>query len=177
MSKPFLSALFAFSLVAAVPVAHAGDEAKKADASKKSSTCTIDIKKGDLIAQGKNLVVEGKDSVRDAMAFDGDVVVRAGATVNKVAAIRGKVTVEAGARVSGDVSAIGGNVHIQKGATVAGDVNAIGGRIQADEGATIAGEKNELTLNINGEELISKLIGNVITGTGTTQCQVRITEE
>jgi NDP-sugar pyrophosphorylase family protein len=176
MSKPVLSALVAFSLVA-VPIAHAGDDAQKADTASKSSTCTISVKKGDLVAQGKNLVVEGQDSVRDAMAFDGNVVVRAGATVNKVAAVRGKVTVEAGARVSGDVSAIGGDVHIQKGATIAGDVNAIGGKIQADEGSTIAGEKNQLSININGEEFIGKLLGNIINGTGSTRCQVRITEE
>jgi carbonic anhydrase/acetyltransferase-like protein (isoleucine patch superfamily) len=177
MSKPLLSALVAFSLVAVPVAAHAGDEAKKADPAKKSSTCTISIKQGDLIAQGKNLVVEGQDSVRDALAFDGNVVVRAGATVNKVAAVRGKVTVEAGARVAGDVSAVGGDVHIQKGATIAGDVNVIGGKLQVDEGSTIAGEKNHLSININGEEFISKLIGDIITGTGTTQCQVRITEE
>jgi len=94
-----------------------------------------------------------------------------------VAAVRGKVTVEAGARVAGDVSAVGGDVHIQKGATIAGDVNVIGGKLQVDEGSTIAGEKNHLSININGEEFISKLIGNIISGTGTTQCQVRITEE
>jgi hypothetical protein len=171
MSKPFLSALVAASLVA-VPVA-----ARAEDGAKKPSTCTISVKKGDLVSQGKTLVVEGKDSVRDAVAIDGDVVVRAGATVNKVVALRGKVTVEAGARVSGDVSAIGGDVLLQKGATVAGDVTAIGGKIQADEGTTIAGEKNQLSININGEELFGKLIGGLVSGTTRGQCEVRLTEE
>ena len=175
MSKPLLSALAVLSLLA-VPAAYAGDDAKK-EAKAKDEKCTISVKKGDLVSQGKDLVIEGKQTVRDAVAIDGNVIVRAGSTVNDVAALRGKVTVEAGARVSGDVSAIGGNVHIQKGATIAGDVNAIGGSIQVDEGATIAGEKNQLSININGEELFTNLIGKAISGKGSRNCELRITEE
>ncbi|HEX8437945.1 hypothetical protein [Archangium sp.] len=175
MSKPLLSALVAFSLVALPVAARAGDDAKKADKAEKSQ-CTISVKKGDLVAKGKTLIVEGQDAVRDALALDGDVVVRASATVNKVTAVRGKVTVEAGARVSGDVSALGGDVHIKKGATVAGKVSAIGGRVRADEGATIAGEKTELNINVNGEELVTKFLGGLDMGKDT-QCEVRVTEE
>jgi NDP-sugar pyrophosphorylase family protein len=172
MSKPLLSALVAFSLVTLPVAARAGDDAKKGD----KSHCTISVKKGDLVAKGKTLIVEGQGAVRDALAIDGDVVVRAGATVNKVSALRGKVTVEAGARVSGDVSALGGDVHIKKGATVVGNVNAIGGKVQIDEGATVAGEKNQLTINVNGEELVTKLLGGLDMGKDT-QCEFRITEE
>jgi carbonic anhydrase/acetyltransferase-like protein (isoleucine patch superfamily) len=172
MSKPLLSALVAFSMVALPVSARAGDDAKKAD----TSDCTISVNKGDLVSKGKTLVVEGQGALRNALAIDGDVVVRAGATVNKVSAIRGKVTVEAGARVSGDVSALGGNVHIQKGATVVGNVNAIGGKVQVDEGATIAGEKNQLTINLNGEELAIKLLDSLDMGKDT-QCELRVIEE
>jgi NDP-sugar pyrophosphorylase family protein len=175
MSKPFLSALVAFSLVALPVAARAGDDAKKADKAEKPK-CTISVKKGDLVAKGKTLIVEGQDAVRNALAIDGDVVVRAGATVNDVSALRGKVTVEAGARVSGDVSALGGDVHIKKGATVAGKVNAIGGKAQVDEGATVAGEKNQLTINVNGEELVTKLLGGLDLGKDS-QCEIRVTEE
>ncbi|HEY0093252.1 MAG TPA: hypothetical protein VGB96_02965, partial [Archangium sp.] len=108
---------------------------------------------------------------------DGDVVVRAGATVNDVVSIRGKVTVEAGARVSGDVTAINGNVHLQKGATIAGDVSAIGGEVRADEGATIAGDKNQLSIHINGEEFFKKIVGAALSGTLDGNCELRITEE
>jgi hypothetical protein len=172
MSKPLLSALVAFSMAALPVSARAGDDGKKAD----TSHCTISVKKGDLVSKGKPLVVEGQGALRDALAIDGDVVVRAGATVNKVSAIRGKVTVEAGARVSGDVSALGGDVHIQKGATVVGNVNAIGGKVQVDKGATIAGEKNQLTINLNGEELVTRLLGGADMGKDT-QCELRVIEE
>jgi predicted acyltransferase (DUF342 family) len=175
MTKPLLSALVAFSMVALPLSAQAGEDTKKGDSSK-GSKCTLTVKKGDLVSKGKTLVVEGQDAVRDALAIDGDVVVRAGATVNKVSALRGKVTVEAGARVSGDVSALGGDVHIKKGATVVGNVNAIGGRVQIDEGATVAGEKNQLTINVNGEELVTKLLGGLDMGKDT-QCEFRVIEE
>ncbi|OJT22060.1 hypothetical protein BO221_25320 [Archangium sp. Cb G35] len=176
MSRPLLSAVTTLALLTLPAAARADDDAKT-EAKDKDAKCTISVKKGDLVSQGKNLVVDGKGAVRDAVAIDGDVVVRAGATVNDVAAIRGKVTVEAGARVSGDINAINGNVHIQKGATVAGDVTAIGGRIQADEGASIAGKKNDLSITLNGEEFFQKIIGEALSGTLKGDCELRFTEE
>lgn len=175
MSKS-LPAFAVLSLLALPVAAHAEDTApKKQD--KDASRCTISVKRGDLVSQGKQLVVEGEGATRDAIAIDGDVVVRAGSTVNDVVAIRGKVTVEAGARIAGDVASVGGDVRIDKGATVAGDVVALGGKLQADEGATIAGEKTSFSLNINGEDLVQKFIGGVITGTGTRNCELRFTEK
>lgn len=177
MSRTLLSALAVVSLLAVSTTARAGDDDSKAEKSHKGGKCTISVKKGDLVAQGKDLVVEDKGSAtRDAVAIDGNVVVRAGTTVNDVTALRGKVTIEAGARVMGDVSALGGDVYIQKGASVAGDVSAIGGRLQADEGASIAGEKNQLSININGEEFLQKLIGGIISGNGTHNCELRFNE-
>lgn len=176
MSRSLLSALAVVSLLAVSTTARAGDDDKKADKGK-GARCTISLKKGDLVAQGKDLVVEDKGSAtRDAVAIDGNVVIRAGTTVNEVTAIRGKVTIEAGARVAGDVSALGGDVHIEKGASVAGDVNAIGGKLQVDEGATIAGEKNQLSISVNGEDFLYKLIGGLITGNGTRNCELRFSE-
>jgi hypothetical protein len=176
MSKSCLSALAVLSLLALPTTARAEDNAQKADKAHRP-TCTISVKKGDLVAMGKRLIVEGDGATRDAIAIDGDVVVRAGTTVNDVVALRGKVTVEAGARVVGDVAAIGGNVHIEKGATIAGDVVALGGQLQADEGATIAGDKTSFSMNINGEEFFQKLIGGIITGTVTRDCELRFTEK
>ena len=176
MSKSRLSALAVLSLLALPVAAHAEDTATKQDKDS-ARGCTISVKKGDLVSQGKKLIVEGEGATRDAIALDGDVVVRAGSTVNDVVAVRGKVTVEAGARVAGEVVSVGGDVRIHQGATVAGDVVALGGKLQADEGATIAGDKTSFSLNINGEDLVQKLIGGIITGTGTRDCQVRFTEK
>jgi UDP-3-O-[3-hydroxymyristoyl] glucosamine N-acyltransferase len=176
MSRSLLSALAVLSLLALPLATRAEDTAQKKDKASRS-TCTLTAKKGDLVAQGKNLIVAGEGATRDAIAIDGDVVVRAGSTVNDVVSLRGKVTVEAGARVVGDVASIGGDVRIEKGATIAGDVLALGGQLQADEGATIAGDKTSFSMNINGEELFQKLIGGVLTGTGTRDCAVVFTEE
>jgi hypothetical protein len=66
--------------------------------------------------------------------------------------------VRSGARGSGDVSALGGDVHIEKG-------------------ATIAGEKNHISININGEEFLQKLVGKLFSGEGTRDCELRFTEE
>ena len=157
MATSPLSTLALISLLTVPPAALARDGAHvEAD----RSGCTLTVKKGDLVAQGKTLVVEGRGEGRNALAIDGDVVVRAGSTVKDVVALRGKVTIEAGARVLGDVSALGGDVRLEKGASIAGDVNAIGGRIDAAEGTTISGEKSQLTINLNGEELFRGLMGS-----------------
>ncbi|MGZ3460349.1 MAG: hypothetical protein ACXU86_17825, partial [Archangium sp.] len=97
--------------------------------------------------------------------------------VKKAVAFRGKVIIEAGARVEDDVVAIGGDVRIDKGATIGGDVSAIGGQIQAAEGSTISGKKNQLSININGEELFRSLVGHLISGKGTTRCELRFSED
>ncbi|PTL85662.1 polymer-forming cytoskeletal protein [Vitiosangium sp. GDMCC 1.1324] len=174
MSRSLLSALAAVSLLAVPVSARADDDAKKAD---KPNKCTISVKKGDLVAQGKDLIVEGDNAAHDAVAIDGDVVVRAGTTVHDVVALRGKVTIESGARVSGDVTALGGDVRIRKDATIEGDVSALGGRVKTDDGASIAGKKNQLSINFNGEELVRSVVGHLISGTGTTHCELRFSED
>ena len=174
MATSPLSILALLSLLTVPGPALARDDAP---AGSTRSRCTLTVKKGDWVAQGKTLVVEGTGEERSALVVDGDVVIRAGSTVKDVVALRGKVTVEAGARVLGDVSALGGDVRLEKGARVAGDVNAIGGRIVADEGATISGERSQLSVNLNGEELLGGLMDKFITGSGTRHCALRFTED
>ncbi|QRN93064.1 hypothetical protein JRI60_28085 [Archangium violaceum] len=174
MPRSLLSVLAALSLLAMPAAARAEDDAKKTD---KTGTCTIHAKKGDLVAQGKNLVVESGTKARDAIAIDGNVKVRAGATVNNVVSIRGKVTIEPGAQVSGDVTSLGGDVVLGKSATISGDVVALGGKIQTGEGVTISGEKTQLSVSFNGEELFQKLFSGIITGEGTRDCELSFDED
>lgn len=174
MATSPLSTLALISLLTAAPAALAKDGAHVEGDSK---GCTLSVKKGDLVAQGKNLVVEGLGDSRNALVIDGDVVVRKGSTVKDVVALRGKVTVEAGARVLGDVTALGGDVRLAQGASITGDVNAIGGRIDAAEGSTISGEKSQLSINLNGEELFRTLMSKFISGEGTHHCTVRFSED
>jgi hypothetical protein len=141
------------------------------------STCSISVKKSDLFSRGTTLRVEGAQGARDAVALDGDVVVRAGATVKDVVAMRGNVTVEAGARVLGKVVALGGDVHVAEGAILEGDVSALGGRVHAAPGATLRGEKNELSLEVNGKDPVQLFMGQLFSGKAFAHCKLRVTEE
>lgn len=174
MSTSPLSTLALLSLLS-VPAIGLARDSTHVEADR--SGCTLSVKKGDLVAQGQTLVVEGSQEDHNALVVDGDVVVRTGSTVRDVVALRGKVTVEAGARVLGDISALGGDVRLEKGASIAGDVNAIGGRIDAAEGASISGEKSQLSLRLNGEEFFRGMMGKFISGTGTRHCKLRFTED
>jgi len=141
------------------------------------STCSISVKKGDLVSRGVKLLVEGDQRTHDAVALDGDVVVRAGATVKDVVAMRGNITVEAGARVLGKVAALGGDVQVAEGAILEGEVSALGGRVHAAPGATLLGEKNELSLQVNGEDPIQLFMGQLFSGKAFAHCTLRITAD
>ncbi len=175
MRTPLLTALAALSLTA-LP-AQAKEPAASKEGKKDKGSCHITVKKGDLVAQGKTLVIQGQQETHDALVIDGDAVVRAGAKVNDVVALRGKVTVEAGAWVAGDVTALGGDVIVQKDAHVTGDVNAIGGQLRVAEGASLAGDKNQLSVNINGEEFFQGLLTRFVTGDGTRDCKLSFKED
>ncbi|CAM3273067.1 polymer-forming cytoskeletal protein [Corallococcus sp. ZKHCc1 1396] len=123
----------------------------------------VNVKDGSKAVQGTNLVVEPGDTLRDAVAVDGDVIVKKGAVVdNDVAAIRGRVILEAGARVKGDVVSLGGEVRVHSGARVDGSATALGGKLKLDKQEDVGGEKVSFSMEFNGEDLVKQLIGKAL---------------
>ena len=167
-----IHSFLAVLLFAAPALAEEGGEVALNDAN-----CSISVKKSDLFSRGTTLRVEGAQGTHDAVALDGDVVVRAGATVKDVVAMRGNVTVEAGARVLGKVVALGGNVRVAEGAILEGDVSALGGEVYAAPGAKLQGEKNELSLRVNGKDPVQLFMGQLFGGKGFAHCKLRVTED
>lgn len=162
-STPLFPALALLGLLALPGLAHAKD-----------AQCSISVKKDDLVSRGKLLIVEGDQSKRDAVALEGDVVVRAGARVKDVVALQGNVKVEAGAHIEGKVTALGGDIHVASGATIKGDISALGGKLHVAKDATLSGEKNQLSISINGDDPIQLLMGHVFPGKGAANCELRI---
>lgn len=141
-----LSPLFAF--LALCPVA--------AHASDGTDECTIEVQAGDVVARGKDVVVEAGKRVNDAVAIDGNVVVRRGAHVKSAVAVNGSVTIEAGAKVTGSAISFGGKV------TVAPDAKVDGSRLVLGDGIKIRGENGtdlSLNLSVAGESLGQLLAG------------------
>lgn len=165
------------SLLAVLLLASSASAEDRGEDVWKDSSCSISVKKGDLVSRGARLIVEGNQATHDAVALDGDVVVRAGATVKDIVAMRGNVTVERGARVTGKVSALSGNIHVAEGATLEGEVSALGGQVHAAPGAKLLGEKTELSLQINGEDPVQKFMGRLFANKGLVHCTLRITGE
>ncbi|SES83504.1 polymer-forming cytoskeletal protein [Stigmatella erecta] len=120
--------------------------------------CAVQSKEGSRAVQGTDLVLEAGEKAKDAVAVEGNVIVRKGAEVEDVVAIQGKVIIEAGAVVTGKVVSIGGGIRLRKKAHVQGDLVALGGTLQMDEGATLGGDKVNFNLAFNGKDLIQSFI-------------------
>ncbi|CAM4466893.1 hypothetical protein COEX109129_29280 [Corallococcus exiguus] len=160
MRRPFLpTLLLACSL--ALP-ALAAEPAKK-PAKAPAKTICVNVKDGSKAVQGTNLVIEPGEKIKDAVAVDGDVIVKKGAVVdNDVAAIRGRVILEPGAKVKGDVVSIGGEVRVPAGAHVDGNATALGGKLVLDKKEDVGGEQNSLSLVFNGDDLVKEFIGKAL---------------
>lgn len=160
MRRPLLpTLLLACSL--AVP-ALAADPAK-APAKAHAKTVCVNVKDGSKAVQGTNLVIEPGEKIKDAVAVDGDVIVKKGAVVDEDAvAIRGRVILEPGAKVKGDVVTIGGEVRVPAGAHVDGSATALGGKLILDKKEDVGGEQNSLSLVFNGDDLVKEFIGKAL---------------
>jgi NDP-sugar pyrophosphorylase family protein len=161
MRSMFLPTLALTSLLALPALAE--DSGKQQAPAHKTDTktkvrCAVISKEGSRAVQGQDLILNAGDKAKDAVAVDGNVVVRKGAVVDDVIAIRGKVIIEEGAEVQGDVVAAGGDLQLRKNARVHGDAVALGGLLQVAEGASIGGDKVTFSLNINGEDLAKSFL-------------------
>jgi hypothetical protein len=121
--------------------------------------CNIEKEKGDVVSQDHDLVIEPGQSVHNAVAVNGNVLVKKGAHVSKsVLAIQGSVTLEPGAVVDEDVLALGGDVHALGNARIGKDAVALGGILDLSKSAHVEGSHVNLSLNLNGTDVAQKLI-------------------
>jgi NDP-sugar pyrophosphorylase family protein len=153
--------------------AFAGDDADTKPRSK--VRCSVSTDEGDRLVQGKDLVLQSGDELKDAVAIEGDVVVPKGVVVQDVVAIQGRVTIEAGAHVLGDVVAIGGEVDVQEDARVDGDAVALGGTLKVDESATVKGERVNFSLAFGGEDVVRGFLKNALGK--ETKCQLEVRKD
>ncbi|ADO72187.1 hypothetical protein [Stigmatella aurantiaca] len=158
--RPMSLAPLALATLVAVP-AFAEDSGKKNDSIPRV-ICAVQAKDGTRAVQGTDLVLEAGETVKDAVAVEGNVIVRKGAVVEDVVAIQGKVIIEAGAVVKGNVISMGGDIRLRKNAHVQGNAVALGGSVNADEEATIGGDKVNFSLVFNGKELVRNFIENAL---------------
>ncbi len=124
----------------------------------KKDDCVIQAEEGDVVARGKDVVVEAGQHVNDAVAIDGNVIIRKGAHAKSAVAINGSVTIESGAKVTGSAISFGGKV------TVAPDAKVEGSRLVLGEGIKVRGENGNdfsLNLSIGGEQLGDLIAGKV----------------
>jgi NDP-sugar pyrophosphorylase family protein len=145
------TALVAIAVVLTPTLVHAWDM---------NGDCVIDVKPGDIVARGKDVVVEAGKRVNDAVAVDGNVIIRKGAHAKSAVAVNGSVTIEAGAKVTGSVISFGGKV------TVSPDAKVEGSRLVLGDGIKLKSEKGKdvsLNFSIDGEEL-GQLIAGKISG-------------
>jgi hypothetical protein len=85
MRPMFLSTLALTSLLALPSFA---EDSTKGQAATKVQ-CDVRSKEGSRAVQGRDLILKPGDQAKDAVAVDGNVVVRKGAVVEDVIAIRG----------------------------------------------------------------------------------------
>lgn len=147
----------------------AEEPAKKEPASQ--VRCSVTAKDGSRAVQGENLIIKSGETLKDAVAVDGDIVIRKGAVVNDVVAIRGKITLEEGAEVKGDAVSLGGKLILQGNARVNGDAVALGGELSMGEGASVGGDQVNFSLSFNGTNLAQSFIDKALQG---SNCQIHL---
>jgi NDP-sugar pyrophosphorylase family protein len=156
--RPHALPALALALTLAVP-ALAADEAPK----KAKVICATNTRDGSRVVQGTDLVIEPGEKVKDAVAVEGNVIIRKGAVVDEDAvAIRGRVIVEAGALVKGDALSVGGEVRVHGGARVDGDAVALGGKLQVDKEEDVSGDKVNLSFTLGGKDMIRGFIEDAL---------------
>ena len=94
--------------------------------------------------------VQARPIYPETFKIGGDLVVTEAQTVGDAFAINGDVMVQAGASVQGDAFAIGGNVQLEDNAQVEGDAFAIGGRVIRAESAVVNGSEFTLLETFSG---------------------------
>lgn len=92
----------------------------------------------DRVVRG-DVVIRAGETVQDVVAIRGSVKLDPGAEARDVVAILGSVTLEPGARAR-DAVAVGGDLHVRAGAQIDGDAVSVGGDVHADPSAEIRGE-------------------------------------
>lgn len=120
--------------------------------------CTIDVKPGDVVARGKDVVVDAGKRVNDVVAVDGNVILRSGVHAKSAVAVNGSVTLESGAKVTGSAIAFGGKVKVAPDAKVEGSRLELGDgvKIKSDDGNDIS-----FNLSIGGDDLAKVLAGKI----------------
>jgi hypothetical protein len=118
------------------------------------SKCKIEFDKDDVIARQSDAVAERGKTYGTAMAIDGDVVVRAKATVKNAVAFNGSVILEPGAHVTGSAIAAGGSVKVSSSAKVDGST------IVLDRDLKVTGEDKK-TVKIDAE-IEGKKLGDIV---------------
>lgn len=141
-------------------------------ASHSNFKCTLSKDKGDVLAQGKDLVIEAGQNVQSALVVHGNLLIRKGAVVKDAVAFEGSVTLEPGAVVKGSALAFGGNVHAQGDARIGKDAVALGGQLDVAPTVAVAGDRVSLSVDLGGSALAQSLIEGFL---GAAQ-QCRIVE-
>ena len=120
--------------------------------------CTIDVKPGDVVAKGKDVVVDAGKRVNDVVAVDGNVILRRGVHAKSVVAVNGSVTLESGAKVTGSAIAFGGKVKVAPDAKVEGSRLELGDglKVKSDDGNDVS-----FNLSIGGDDLAKMLAGKI----------------
>ena len=103
--------------------------------------CVVTVGPHDRLGRGKTVVVEAGESLENAMALDGDVIL------------------ESGAKVTGTAASFGGQIRVAEGAKVSGS------RLQLSDGVQVRSENGKdvnLALSIAGQDVSSLLVAKLV---------------
>lgn len=119
-----------------------------------------DLGPNDRFSEKGDLIIPAGASIEDAIAIDGDVIIKSGATLSgNAVSLGGSVIVEPGAVVEQGVFSVGGKLRIASKATVRGSRIALGDGIAL---RSEDGEDLELALQINGKSLGQALADEIL---------------
>lgn len=95
------------------------------------------------LAFGSSVVVDEDETVQEAVAIGGSVVVK-GRVLDAVVAVGGRAEIIG--EVEGDVVAVGGPVILRSGSSTGGDIFSFGGTVRREDDVHVGGTTSEVSL-------------------------------
>ena len=120
--------------------------------------CKVEVGPRDRVSRGEPLVVRSGETLENAIAVNGEVILESGAVVDKAVAVGGSVTVRSGARVKQDVVAIAGDVVVERDARVGNDAVSLGGQVREQPGSRVGGNVMGLAVQAGKSSLAKQFL-------------------
>jgi UDP-3-O-[3-hydroxymyristoyl] glucosamine N-acyltransferase len=130
--------------------------------------CTVEVGPGERFEQDRDAVVQPGEKLRTVTSLRGRVIVRSGAEVDEAMAVGGDLVIEAGAKVNRGATSVGGDVELKGDAQVGQSAVSLGGEVLRSKEARVGGNVVAFSVRLGDRSLMEQIEREV----GKPRCKV-----